>query len=131
MAKDTGGSDKERLDGLVSHIEIHSGDTKRSSEFYSKVFGWVCNEFELDGKPYMGWKPADSNGVTGGFSDLPADQRPATVNYVKTYDLDGVIRKIKLRGGRIVMKKKHIPAIGWIARFIDPFGNLLGLFEPE
>ena len=123
--------DENRVDGIVSHIEILSADTRRSSEFYTKVFGWICHEYELDGKPYMGWKPESGEGVPGGFRKMVAGQEPITINYVKTFDIDDVIKKIRERGGTITLEKKPIPGIGFIACFIDPFGNTLGLFQPE
>ena len=132
MAEDRrkGDETQERVEGLVSHIELFSSDPQRSSEFYSSILGWECKEYELAGERYMGWRCLDG-GVPGGFRRMENGQRPATVNYVKSYDMDGVLRKVEERGGRVTLRKTHIPGIGHIARFIDPFGNILGVFEPE
>ena len=131
MAKDKRRDDEEnRVEGLVSHIEFFSSDPHRSAEFYGNVLGWVCNEYELGGERYMGWTCPDG-GVPGGFRKMESGQKPATVNYVKSYDLDGVLEKVVERGGCILLERTHIPGIGCIARFKDPFGNLVGVFEPE
>jgi len=45
--------------------------------------------------------------------------------------MDGDLEKIRQRGGTITLEKRLIPEVGWIARFTDPFGNQLGLFEPN
>jgi predicted enzyme related to lactoylglutathione lyase len=130
MAEDQRKADEERVEGLVSHIELFSRDVSRSVEFYSQVFGWTCNEYDLGGERYMGWMCPDG-GVPGGFRKVNTTQQPATVNYVKTYDIDAVLQKIRERGARVLLEKVRIPGVGYMARFSDPFGNILGLFEPE
>lgn len=118
------------MSGLVSHIELMTADPARARAFYSRVFGWECMEYELAGKPYVGWRNPEG-GVPGGFRRMEQGQQPGIVNYVKTYDMDGVLAKVRERGGRVILERTPLPGIGWMARFIDPYGNMLGLFQPE
>lgn len=130
MADDQGRQSGEEVAGLISHVELFSRDPQNSSRFYSEVFGWQCNEYEIAGKPYMGFTPP--NGIVpGGFRKLEEGDNTGTVNYFKIFDIDATLKRIKERGGEIVLDKTLLPGIGWIARFRDPFGNLMGLFEPE
>jgi hypothetical protein len=52
---------------------------------------------------------------------------------VQVENIDITIKKIKEEGGRIVLEKKTIPKVGYIAYFKDPEENMLCImqFNPE
>jgi hypothetical protein len=120
----------ENVSGIVSHIEILCEDVEKSARFYEAVFGWEISNYELEGRPYTGWRNPEG-GVPGGFRERGENERPGVINYIKTFNMDDDLEKISRRGGRIIHGKRHIPEVGWIARYKDPFGNIMGLFEPN
>ncbi|WP_166872719.1 GyrI-like domain-containing protein [Salinibacterium sp. ZJ450] len=49
--------------------------------------------------------------------------------YVGVPDIDEALTKIRAAGGETLTEKQAIPTIGWMARFRDPEGNVIGLFQ--
>jgi predicted enzyme related to lactoylglutathione lyase len=58
-------------------------------------------------------------------------QRSGTLNTIAVESLEGTIKKIEQRGGRICVPKMAIPKIGWLAYAEDPAGNAFGIIEPD
>ena len=46
-------------------------------------------------------------------------------------DVDAALERIKRAGGTPVTEKQAIPTFGWMARFRDSEGNLIGLFQED
>jgi predicted enzyme related to lactoylglutathione lyase len=120
----------QKVDGIVSHIELLCDDPDATASFYQNVFGWEISRYELDGKEYVGWRNPDG-GVPGGFRKRKDGERCCIINYVKTFNMQDDLEKILNRGGKLLQDKYLIPEVGLIAWFKDPFGNILGLFEPN
>jgi len=67
--------------------------------------------------------------VAPGSAVDPKDMAPLMGLAVKS--LDGTIKKIEERGGRICVPKMAIPRVGWLAYAEDPQGNVFGIVEPD
>jgi predicted enzyme related to lactoylglutathione lyase len=114
--------------GKVCYIEIPATDIQRSAEFYEKVFGWTIRR-RGDGALAFD----DAIGEVSGTWVLgrPASGDPGLLIYVMVDSAVGAVAAVVAHGGTIVQAiGGDAPEI--TARFRDPAGNVLGIYqEPE
>lgn len=117
----------------VVHFELPVSNMSRAREFYSRVFGWHLNKFD-DRNTMVTTTQTDARGIPqkpgaiNGSLCLP--QRPSTPSVViDVPDLRAHIAKVIENGGKLVDEPKTIPGLGVYARFEDPEGNLVGLWQ--
>ena len=111
--------------GKICYIELPALDIARSASFYSKVFGWALRT-RGDGSTAFD----DTVGqVSGTFvlGRLPASI-PGILFYVMVDSVERTLETIKANGGEIVQPiGADAPEI--TARFRDPGGNVIGLYQ--
>jgi uncharacterized protein len=114
-----------RANGKICYIEMPTADIGRSAEFYKTVFGWNIRK-RGDGSVAFD----DTTGqVSGSWVQGRSPQsKPGLMVYImvdsvaKTFDL------IVANGGEIVQPiGADAPEI--TARFRDPGGNIIGLYQ--
>ena len=136
--------DKHIMKNPIVHFEIPADDVERAQEFYSTVFGWEIEKFDMppngstQGEPYYAVRTAevdDQNmikkpgAINGGLMKRSAPGQILT-NYVSVESIDAMLEVISSHGGVIVMPKTEIaPGMGWIALFKDTENNIMGLHE--
>jgi hypothetical protein len=111
--------------GKICYIEIPATDITRSADFYSKVFGWNIRR-RGDGSIAFD----DTTGQVSGTWVLgrPASSQPGLLIYVMVDSVAATIDAIVAYGGKIVQPiGADAPEI--TARFSDPAGNVLGLYQ--
>jgi uncharacterized protein len=120
----------------VSHFEIPARDLERAARFYREVFGWTIESLPWEGHPYFRVRGAAGNpgtgreGIDGGL--LPAGngvEHPLLMIHVTGAGLEVWLEKILEAGGRIDLPATPVGEMGLYARFRDPEGNLLGLWQ--
>jgi predicted enzyme related to lactoylglutathione lyase len=122
------GNDKERpgfANGKICYIEIPADDIKISSSFYEKVFGWKVRK-RGDGKLAFD----DSFGEVSGtwVNGRKPLTDPGLLIYIMVDNAAAAIEAIILNGGKIVQPiGMDAPEI--TARFSDPAGNVIGLYQ--
>lgn len=113
----------------IQHFEIGVRNDQAAWDFYSKVFGW---DIKVDENYRYGEvKPAGEFDIGGGIYQIGAEQHPYVTLYVTVSDLATYIKKAEELGGKLALEKQVIPGVGSVACFMDPEGNLLGLFSTE
>ncbi|HYO16323.1 MAG TPA: VOC family protein [Thermoanaerobaculia bacterium] len=121
----------------VSHFEIPARDLERAARFYREVFGWTVEPLPWEGPPYYkvrgsaGDPGTGREGIDGGL--LPAGggvDHPLLVIHVTGDALEAWLERIVEAGGRIDLPAVSVGTMGFWARFRDPEGNLLGLWQP-
>jgi uncharacterized protein len=124
----------------VVHFEMPADDTKRMSDFYTKVFGWQAQQMGADMGNYVvvATTEPDANGrpkmpgaINGGFYDKKqpgASQFPSVV--ISVDDINESIRKITGAGGKIIGEPMPIPGVGLWVSFSDTEGNRLSILQP-
>jgi len=122
------------LRATVSHFEIPAHDPERAARFYREVFGWSVEPLPWEGHPYYKVRGSAGQGTREGIDGglLPADctlDHPLLVLHVTGADLADCLAKIVEAGGRIDRPAADIGGMGRFARFRDPEGNLLGLWQ--
>lgn len=114
--------------GKICYIEIPANDVILSASFYKKVFGWQIRE-RSDGKIAFddGVNQVSGTWIIGRNATTEA----GLLLYIMVDNVSSVLKSIVLQGGKVVQPVglDH-PEI--TARFSDPFGNVLGLYqEPD
>jgi predicted enzyme related to lactoylglutathione lyase len=110
--------------GKICYLEIPAADVVRSADFYQKVFGWDVRErgngelsfddgVEVSGMWVLGRPPAGADGIR---ISIMVDEIAAT--------LDAVVA----HGGSIFTAVGEHPT-EMTARFKDPYGNILSLYQ--
>jgi len=111
--------------GKICYIEIPATDIPRSVAFYQAVFGWQTRQ-RGDGVTAFddGVGQVSGTWVTG----RPPSEQPGLLIYVMVDDINVTIDAIRANGGEIVQPVgADAPEI--TARFRDPGGNVLGLYQ--
>jgi uncharacterized protein len=111
--------------GKVCYIEIPSVDIHRSADFYAKVFGWQIRQ-RGDGHTAFD----DTTGEVSGTWVLgrPASSQPGLLVYIKVDSVAKTIDAVIAHGGELVQPiGADAPEI--TARFRDPAGNVIGLYQ--
>jgi predicted enzyme related to lactoylglutathione lyase len=111
--------------GKICHIQIPAADIARSVDFYKRVFGWAVRH-RGDGSIAFDDGVGEVSG-TWVLGRLPAS-RPGLLIYVMVDSVAATLEAIVANGGEIVQPiGGDAPEI--TARFRDPAGNLLGLYQ--
>ena len=114
--------------GKICYVELPSTDVARSAAFYRAVFGWNVRT-RGDGATAFDDAVGEVSGtwVTG----RPPQGAPGLLVYVMVDSVAATIDAVLEHGGELVQAiGGDAPEI--TARFRDPDGNLLGLYqEPE
>jgi predicted enzyme related to lactoylglutathione lyase len=110
--------------GKICYVELPAIDVRRSAEFYKKVFGWQ-NRKRGDGSIAFD----DGVGQVSGtwVTDRPPAQ-PGLLIYIMVDSVAAAIEAVIADGGELVQPiGADAPEI--TARFRDPGGNVVGLYQ--
>ena len=111
--------------GKICYIEMPATDVARSSDFYKRVFGWNIRT-RGDGSTSFD----DTTGQVSGTWVLgrPPGAKPGFLFYVMVDSVAATLDAIVANGGEIVQPiGADAPEI--TARFRDPAGNVIGLYQ--
>ncbi len=114
--------------GKICYLVMPSADVAQSAEFYRKVFGWNIRT-RGDGSTSFDDGVGEVSGVF--VKGLPPATQPQYAISIMVDDMTKSIAAVEANGGRIVQPVgADAPEI--TAKFADPTGNVLGLYqEPE
>jgi len=111
--------------GKICYLEIPSTDVARSAEFYSRVFGWRVRQ-RGNGQSAFD----DTTGQVSGRWVLgrPPSSQPGVLVYIMVDSAAATVDAIVANGGEVVQPiGADAPEI--TARFRDPAGNVIGLYQ--
>jgi predicted enzyme related to lactoylglutathione lyase len=111
--------------GKICYIEMPATDIACSSEFYRAVFGWNVRK-RGDGATAFD----DATGQVSGawVVGRPPAKQPGLLVYIMVDSVEAAVKAVKANGGTIVQEiGADAPEI--TARFADPAGNVLGLYQ--
>jgi len=111
--------------GKVCYIEIPAVDIPRSADFYSKVFGWRIRQ-RGDGRIAFDDTTAEVSGTW--VIGRPAASQPGLLIYIMVDSVAATIEAVIFHGGELVQPiGADAPEV--TARFRDPAGNVIGLYQ--
>jgi uncharacterized protein len=111
--------------GKICYIEFPSTDVARSAGFYKRVFGWNIRE---RGNCQIAFD--DTTGEVSGTWVLgrPPSTKPGLLFYIMVDSVAATVDVVVANGGEIVQPLgADAPEI--TARFRDPSGNVIGLYQ--
>jgi predicted enzyme related to lactoylglutathione lyase len=111
--------------GKICYIEIPAIDVGRSANFYASVFGWQLRQ-RGDGHTAFD----DTTGEVSGtwIVGRPAASVPGLLLYIMVDSVSATLDVVIAQGGELVQAiGADAPEI--TARFRDPAGNVIGLYQ--
>ena len=116
------------MQNRVVHFEIPSDNPERTIDFFKQVFGWTFEKF--GNEDYWLAMTGDPNapGINGAVMKKKDPGQPL-VNSIIVANLEAKVKQIEQAGGTVVVPKMTIPSVGWLAYFMDPDGNIHGIWE--
>lgn len=112
-----------KANGKICYIEIPAIDTSRSAQFYEKVFAWRIRH---RGNGHATFD--DTVGEVSGTWVVGRRPAPGLLIYVMVDSVAKTLNAVVAYGGTIVQPVgADAPEI--TARFRDPAGNVLGLYQ--
>jgi predicted enzyme related to lactoylglutathione lyase len=111
--------------GKICYIEIPATDIQRSAEFYAKVFGWKIRQ-RGDGSTAFDDAVEEVSGTW--ILGRPASTTPGLLIYIMVDSVANTVDAVIANGGEIAQPiGGDAPEI--TARFRDPAGNVIGLYQ--
>jgi len=111
--------------GKVCYIEMPALDIGRSADFYARVFGWQIRRRSNGSTAFD-----DTTGEVSGawVAGRPPSSLPGLLFYIMVDSVAATIDAVVAHGGEIVQPiGADAPEI--TARFQDPGGNVIGLYQ--
>lgn len=114
-----------RANGKICYLEIPAVDVHQSAGFYAAVFGWKLRQRGEGSVAFDdGVGEVSGTWVTG----RPASSAPGLLFYIMVDDVAATADAVTAHGGAIVQPLgDDAPEI--TARFRDPAGNVIGLYQ--
>jgi uncharacterized protein len=111
--------------GKICYIELPATDVARSAEFYKSAFGWNIRK-RGDGSTSFD----DTVGEVSGAFVLgrPPASAPGLLVYIMVDSVEAAVQAVSANGGEIV-QPIGVDAPEITARFRDPGGNVIGLYQ--
>jgi len=114
-----------RANGKICYLELPAIDVRRSADFYRTVFGWTIRR-RGDGSTAFDDTVGEVSGswVVG----RPPSSQPGVLFYIMVDSVNATVAAVTAHGGEIVQAiGGDAPEI--TARFRDPGGNVIGLYQ--
>jgi uncharacterized protein len=111
--------------GKICYVELPATDIARSSEFYQRVFGWQVRTRQNGSVAFD-----DTTGQVSGtwITGRSPASAPGILFYIMVDSVEASVAAVIQNGGEIVQKiGMDAPEI--TARFRDPGGNIVGLYQ--
>lgn len=116
----------------VTWFEVLGPEPKALRDFYVELFGW--EEFatyepgdEMPAEVEYYQVHTGEGGIDGGIGGTP-DGKPHLTLYASVDDLHEVLERAESLGGKILMQPTTMASVEF-AQFLDPQGNVFGLFK--
>lgn len=111
--------------GKICYVELPTEDIHRSANFYQKVFGWNVRK-RGDGSTAFDDGAGEVSGAW--VKGRPPADKPGLLFYIMVDSVEKTMDAIVANGGEIVQSMgADAPEI--TARFRDPGGNVIGLYQ--
>jgi uncharacterized protein len=111
--------------GKVCYLEIPAVEIRRSADFYAKVFGWRIRQ-RGDGRLAFDDTAGEVSGTW--VAGRKASSEPGLLPYIMVDSVAATLEAVVANGGELAQPiGADAPEI--TARFRDPAGNVIGLYQ--
>jgi predicted enzyme related to lactoylglutathione lyase len=113
------------INGKICYLEMPAKNVSQSADFYSKVFGWQIRR-RGDGATALD----DATGEVSGAWVLgrAAWSEPGLLFYIMVDNIETTLQAVQAQGG-VIVQPLGVDAPEITARFRDPGGNIIGLYQ--
>jgi predicted enzyme related to lactoylglutathione lyase len=113
---------------VIDYVELAVDDLGQAKAFYAEALGWTFTDY---GPEYVGIQdPRNPGQEFGGLSPhTPSSRGDGVLALVRTTDADDALARVLGAGGRVRVELHEYPG-GRRFTFADPWGNVLGVYEP-
>jgi predicted enzyme related to lactoylglutathione lyase len=111
--------------GKICYVEIPAIDVSRSVLFYREVFGWAIRH-RGDGSTAFDDAVGEVSGTW--VAGRPPSREPGLLLYIMVDSVAATIDAVRAHGGELV-QPIGVDAPEITARFRDPAGNVIGLYQ--
>ncbi len=111
--------------GKICYVEMPATDIAKSAEFYKKVFGWNIRT-RGDGSTAFDDGVGEVSGAW--VKGRPPADKPGLLFYIMVDSVEKSVAAVKAAGAEIV-QPIGVDAPEITARFKDPGGNVIGLYQ--
>jgi uncharacterized protein len=108
----------------VVHFEIGGPDDRHLAAFYAELFGWSM--YPVPGVDYTLIDTLGGGGINGGIART-ADGEASVTFYIETDDLQAILDKVNLVGGRTVTSITELAGMVTFAKLGDPDALEIGI----
>ncbi|MEO1718276.1 MAG: VOC family protein [Planctomycetota bacterium] len=116
----------------IAYVEIPVSDLDRAIEFYSTVLRLDITREIVDGYE-MGLFPADADsaGCSGALAkgDVYVPAKAGPVVYMRVDSIDEVLERAQQYCAPVLLERRAIGDVGFVAEIGDSEGNRIGLHE--
>ena len=113
---------------VIDYVELAVDDLEQAKAFYAKALGWTFNDY---GGEYAGIQDPRTGGEFGGLNPHhPESRGDGVLALVRTANADEALASVEAAGGRTTVELHDYPG-GRRFMFADPWGNILGVYEPS
>jgi uncharacterized protein len=114
---------------VIDYVELAVDDLGEGKAFYAKALGWTFTDY---GPDYAGIRdPRRPGEEFGGLSPhKPSSRGDGVLALARTDDADAALASVLDAGGVIQAELHEYPG-GRRFTFADPWGNVLGVYEPS
>lgn len=117
----------------IAYVEIPVLDLARAAGFYAEVFEMRLEQAIVDGYemalfPFEPDGPGCAGALAKGDVYTPAPAGP--IVYMRVPSIAPVLERASRRGAPVLLDRKPVGGLGFVAEIGDSEGNRIGLFEP-
>ena len=113
--------------GAVVHLELHTRDLPRASEFYARLLHWRPEPIDTEHGRYTSLR---LGGAIGGGVVECSTPRPLWLPYVEVDRIDEVTDRARQLGASVLFGPREGPA-GWRSVLSTPDGGQIALWQPK
>jgi predicted enzyme related to lactoylglutathione lyase len=111
----------------IVHLELHTGDLARATDFYRRLLGWRPAPVDAAGREYTALEMG--GGVAGGVVECPT-ARAVWLPYVEVADAVAATERAQALGARVLLAPREGPA-GYRSVIAEPAGAELAFWQPK
>jgi hypothetical protein len=114
---------------VIDYVELAVDDLGRAKTFYAEALDWAFTDY---GDDYVGIQdPRNPGEEFGGLNPVqPSSRGDGVLALVRTDDVEAALATVQAAGGRIEVELHEYPG-GRRFTFADPWGNVLGVYQPS
>jgi uncharacterized protein len=111
----------------VVHLELHTCDQARASEFYARLLRWRPEVIQAASGSYLA---LELGGVVGGGIVECSTRRPLWLPYVEVDQVGEFTERARRLGASVLLEPREGPA-GWRSVVSSREGGEIALWEPK